>query len=300
MWFKNLRPYRFTYAIDLEPDTLEAALAAHAFAPCTPIDTARAGWTAPLGREGSQFTHPVGRATMVCLRRQEKILPPAAIRETLNERVESFEVREGRPMHRKERAALRDEVRHDLLPRALTRSDHLYGFFDTGRQLLLIDAISAAKAELMLDNLRAALGALPVVPLAPRGDVADILTRWVRERTPDGIELDAECELQNTRDAKNVVRCRHQEIDSREVLVHLDAGKRVTQLALNWRDTIRFVLGEDFSLRRLRFEAKIRGHDDGEADDPAGRFDQDFAVMSLQLGRLLDELIAACGGPEQD
>lgn len=300
MWFKNLRTYRFTYPIDLAPDTLEAALAAQAFEPCTPIDTARAGWSAPLGRDGSMFTHTVGQATMMCLRRQEKVLPPAAIRESLNERIDAFEAREGRPMQRRERATLRDEIRHDLLPRALTRSEHLYAFVDVGRQLLCIDATSPAKAELVLDNLRAAVGALPVVPLAPRGDVADVLTRWVRERTPNGIELDADCELQNTRDAKNVVRCRNQDIDSREVLAHLDAGKRVTQLAVNWRDAIRCVMAEDFSLKRLRFEAKIQGHADGEADDPAGRFDQDFAVMSLQIGRLLDELVDACGGPEPD
>ena len=299
MWFKNLRPYRLTYSIELTPEKLEKALSAHTFAPCGKIDLARAGWVSPLGNAGQMLTHTVGKFTMLCLRRQEKVLPPAAINEQVLEKVEQLEAREGRPAQRREKTTLKDEVIHELLPRALTKSDHLFAYFDLERQFLLVDAASEAKAELVLDHLRTALGVLPVVPLDCHGDAADIMTRWLKSRVPAGFELEQEIELQNSREARNVVRCRYQEIDSREVLAHIDAGKRVTQLAINWREAIRFMLAEDFSIKRLRFEAKITDHGDGEADDVAGTFDQDFAVMAVQLGRMLDELLEAFGGMEK-
>ena len=94
------------------------------------------------------------------------------------------------------------------------------------------------------------------------------------------------------------MRCRFQDVDSREVLGHIEAGKRVTRLALTWREAVRFVMSEDFVLRRLRFDAKITEHGDGAADDAVGRFDQDFAVMAVQVGALVDALLEGFGGIE--
>ena len=299
MWFKNLRPYRLTYDIGLTADKLEQALADDTFSPCGKVDLARAGFVPPLGDAGTMLTHTVGNNTMVCLRRQEKVLPPAAIAEQVAERVAALEAREGRPAQRRERTALKDEVTLDLLPRALTRSERLFAYFDLQRKFLFVDAASERKAELVLEHLRAALGTLPVVPLDCHGDAASVMTRWVTNRPAANFGLDEEIELQNSREARNVVRCRYQDIDSREVLGHIEAGKRVTRLALTWREAIRFVLAEDFVLRRLRFDAKITEHGDGEAEDVAGTFDQDFAVMAVQLGRMLDELLEAFGGMEK-
>ncbi|MEO0616017.1 MAG: recombination-associated protein RdgC [Pseudomonadota bacterium] len=299
MWFKNLRAYRLTYDTGLTPDALESALADAVFSPCGKVDLARAGFVAPLGDAGTMLTHTVAQTTMLCLRRQEKVLPPAAIAEQVSERVAALEAREGRPAQRRERTALKDEVTLDLLPRALTRSERIYAYIDFQRKFLLIDSASERKAELVLEHLRAALGTLPVVPLDCHGDTASIMTRWVTNRPEAGFELDQEVELTNSREARNVVRCRYQDIDSREVLGHIEAGKRVTRLALTWREAIRFVLSEDFVLRRLRFDAKITDHGDGEADDVAGSFDQDFAVMAVQLGALLDSLLEGYGGMEK-
>lgn len=299
MWFKNLRAYRLTYSIGLDADTLEEALVANAFTPCGKVDLSRSGWVAPLGSDGTMLTHSVGKTTMICLRRQEKVLPPAAINEKLGERVEALEAREGRKALRREKTALKDEITLDLLPRALTKSELLYAYFDFERQYLLIDTPSASKAELVIDQLRAALGAFPVVPLDSQDDIAAVMTRWLKSRVPAGFDVEDDIELQNTREARNIVRCRYQDIDSKEVLTHIDAGKRVIKLGVVWRDAIRFLLGEDFSLKRLRFEAKITDHGDGDAEDAVGQFDQDFAVMAVQLGRLLDELLEACGGVEQ-
>ena len=299
MWFKNLRAFRLTYSTGLTPEKLEEALSAHQFSPCGKVDQARNGWVAPLGHHGQMLTHTVGHQTMVCLRRQEKVMPPAAVNELVAEKIEALEAREGRPVLRREKTTLKDEVMMELLPRALTKSELLFAYFDLQRQYLLIDTASAAKGELVVDQLRNALEVLPVVPLDSHGDTAEIMTRWLKSRVPEGFDLEQEIELQNTRESRNVVRCRYQEIESQEILGHIDAGKRVTKLGISWREAIRFLLAEDFSISRLKFEAKITDHGDGEADDVDGTFDQDFAVMAVQLGRLIDELLEAFGGVEK-
>ena len=164
---------------------------------------------------------------------------------------------------------------------------------------LIIDTSSNTKAEEFLEHLRATLGSLPVVPLKCHGDAANIMTNWLQNGTPDNFDLDGDCELQNPRESKNIVRCRNQELESAEIQSHLKAGKRAIQLAVNWRDSIRFVLSDDFSIKRLRFEEIVQEQAEGEANDKATQFDQDFAVMSLQLNQLIKELLEEFGGIEK-
>jgi recombination associated protein RdgC len=165
---------------------------------------------------------------------------------------------------------------------------------------LIIDSASANKAEEFMDHLRATLGSLPVVPLKCHGDAANIMTHWLQDTAPKTFELDNECELQNTRESKNIVRCKNQELESSEVLSHLKAGKRVTQMAMIWRDAIRFILTEDFAVKRLRFEEIIQEQAESDVDDRATQFDQDFSVMVLQLHEFIKELLEEFGGIEKE
>lgn len=300
MWFKNLRIYRLTRTIDTSPETLETKLAEHSFQPCSNLEFSRYGWISPLGRHGDLYTHTVNGCTMICARKQEKILPPAAINEMVEEKVADLEARQDRSIYRKEKRNIKDEVIHTLLPRALTRSSQTFAYFSGKQDLLVIDAASATKAEEFLDYLRHTLGELPVVPLTCHGDPAEIMTHWLKQKTPKGFDLDNECELRNPRESNNIVRCRNQELESDEIMGHLKAGKRVIQLAINWKDAVHFLLTEDFGIKRLKFEDSIRDEADTNADDTVSQFDQDFAVMSLQLGFLIDDLLEAFGGMEKD
>ena len=110
--------------------------------------------------------------------------------------------------------------------------------------------------------------------------------------------FDGEAELQNERDVRNVVRVRNQELEADEIASHLKAGKRVTQLALVWREAIRFVIDQDLALKRVRFEDQVQEQAEG-ADDEISQFDQDFAIMTIQLAQLLGELVEHMGGVQR-
>lgn len=300
MWFKNLHIYRFNKPFDYSAESLERVLQEQAFSPCGNHDFSRYGWVPPLGRDSEMLTHSANGYIMICARKQEKILPPAAVNEQVEEKVQELESNQGRSVYRKEKRNIKEDVVHTLLPRALTRSFHLYAYFAPKQKLLYIDTPGTARAEEFLEHLRASLGSLPVVPLACRGDVAEIMTRWLQGRVPEGFDLDHECELRNPLDGSNVIRCRGQELESDEILGHIKAGKRAIQLALNWREAIQFLLTEDFHVKRLKFADRLKEEAESDAQDAAVQFDQDFAVMTLQLGHLVDELLEACGGVDKD
>jgi len=299
MWFKNLRIYRITRTIDISPETLEAKLAENAYQPCSNLEFSRYGWVPPLGHHSELYTHSSNGHTMICARKQEKILPPAAINEIVEEKILELESRQDRSVYRKEKRNIKDDVIHTLLPRALTRSAQTFAYFAPAHKLLCIDAASATKAEEFLDYLRHTLGELPVVPLTCHGDPAEIMTHWLKQTTPKGFELDNECELRNPKEANNIIRCKNQQLESDEIMTHLKAGKRVIQLALSWKDAIRFVLTEDFSIKRLKFEDALKQEADTAADDFASKFDQDFAVMTLQISIMAGELLEAFGGMDK-
>jgi recombination associated protein RdgC len=300
MWFKNLRIYRLTKEIDISNELLESKLAEQLYRPCNNLEFSRYGWVPPLGKHSELYTHASNGYTMICARKQEKILPPAAINEMVEEKIHELEDKQDRRIYRKEKRNIKDDVIHTLLPRALTRSFQTYAYFAPEKNLLVIDAASATKAEEFLDYLRFTLGELPVIPLTCHGDPSEIMTHWLKQRIPKGFELDNECELRNPLESNNIIRCKNQDLESDEIMTHLKAGKRVIQLAILWKHAIHFVLGEDFSLKRLQFEGTIQEEAVTDADDFASQFDQDFAVMAFQLDSLIEELLEAFGGKAKD
>ena len=92
MWFKNLRIYRLTKEIDLSPEALEAGLREQSFSPCANMDYSRFGWVPPLAKDSDLYTHKCSDYIMICARKQEKILPPVAINEMVEEKILDFEL----------------------------------------------------------------------------------------------------------------------------------------------------------------------------------------------------------------
>ncbi|MNT45964.1 Recombination-associated protein RdgC [compost metagenome] len=82
-----------------------------------------------------------------------------------------------------------------------------------------------------------------------------------------------------------------------EVKNHLANDKLVTKLALNWGERISFVLGDDLSIKRLKFSEDLRErNDDVASEDPAARLDADFALVTGELAQFIPSLFTALGG----
>lgn len=301
LWFKNLMVYRLSRDVALTADEMEKQLSAFAFTPCGSQDMAKTGWVSPMGSHSDALTHAVNGQIMICSRKEEKILPSPVLKQELQAKIEKLEGEQHRKLKKTEKDSLKDEVLHSLLPRAFSRFNQTYMWIDTVNDLIMVDAASAKRAEDMLALLRKSLGSLPVVPLTMESPIELTLTEWVRSgELPAGFIIQDEAELKAILEEGGVIRCKKQNLISDEIAVHIEAGKLVTKLAVDWQERIQLVLADDGSLKRLKFADTLRDqNDDIDREDFAQRFDADFILMTSELAALISNTIEALGGEAQ-
>lgn len=301
MWFKNLRIYRFTQDFTLDAKALSERLEAGAFVPCGSQELARYGWVSPVDNQADSdqgLVHASQEYFMICAKKQEKVMPAAVLNEAVDEKVATITEAEGRPVGRKERQSLRDDVMLELLPRAFTRSSLQFAYIAAKKGYIVINAASATKAEELLSALRDAVGSLPVIPLVSKQLPHQMMTQWVNQAdAPARFVLGDECELADPKETTSVIRCKHQDLASAEINSLLQSGMIVTKLGMQWLQGVDFILDDQLAIKRLRFEDEIREKADGyEAQNKRELFDIEFSVMTLELSAFIDDLIAALGG----
>ena len=299
MWFKNLRLYR-TQALPFDQSRMQEALEKNTFQTCGALDLYRQGWVSPFGRSRQALFHHANGCTLVCARRQDKVLPSAVVNEALEAKIEQIHRDEGRDIGRKERRDLKDELIFSLLPKALTRSALHYAYIDHVHNLIVVNAASAAKAESVLDLLRESLGSLNATPLTPHTPSAHVMTAWLREGQADApFIFGDQCELRESKEER-VIRFRHQSLDADEVRQHLETGMHVSKLHLHWRDTVSFVLEDDFAMKSVKFGDRLQEELEQQAGDEAdARLDTEFVLMHSELRVFTKELLDAAGGEAQ-
>jgi recombination associated protein RdgC len=301
MWFKNLQIYRLESPLGLSAEALHQQLETTAFSPCGSLQPETIGWERPLGRDGHLLTHAIGQCVMICACRQERLLPSTVVSEELDERVGAIEDKEGRKVRRKERLQMRDELIVDLLPKAFTRSSRTYAYIDEANGWIVVDSPTAKRAEMLLSLLRETLGSLRVKPLAVREAPASVLTGWVGTAVPDDFVIKDECELREPSEDGGVVRCRRQALDSDEITTHLEAGKQVVRLAVEWKERVGCLLCDDLVVRRLKFLDLVQDEvADAAAEDAIARFDVDFSLMTLELANFIPRMLEIFGGPAEE
>ena len=298
MWFKNLSLLRFTENFTLTAEELQERMESGRFQACGSLQPMSFGWTAPLGRDDGPLVHSTGGKFMICALREEKVLPAAVVNEFLIEKIAEIEEQKGTPVRKKEREALREEIIHDLLPRAFSLTRKLYAYIDPLAGWLVVDSANAKKSEELASWLRRCLESLPVALPSVNERPASVMTRWLAESAPPtDIVIENECELRATDEEGAVIRCKNHDLTAPEIQNHLEAGKEVVKLAVNWNERLGFVLDDSLGIKRLRFlDAVQEQAADVEADNEADRFDADFSIMSLELAAFLPRLLELFGG----
>ncbi|HHR5909315.1 TPA: recombination-associated protein RdgC [Providencia alcalifaciens] len=295
--FKNAIVYRMTRDIQISSDELEAQLKNLEFSPCGSQDMMKVGWTNPI-KTGEALTHSVGNQILFVAKREEKILPTDVIKKELQAKIDKLETEQGRRLKKTEKDSLKDEVVQDLLPRAFSKESTVSVWIDNDNQRIIVDASSAKRAEDTLALLRKTLGSLPVVPLTMKTPIELTLTDWLRDGViPQGFNLTDEAELKAMLAEGGIARFKKQDLVSDEIASHIEAGKLVTKLSLDWNDTIQFTLCDDCSLKKIKFSDMLKAqNDDIDREDIAQRFDADFALFTGEMTRLIDSVIQSLGG----
>jgi recombination associated protein RdgC len=299
MWFKNLALYRFTEPFTLSADELVAKINDKRFRSCGSHDEFSMGWTSPVGNTVEQLIHESNGFMMLCLKKEEKVIPAAVIAEMLQEKVSEKEEQEARKLSKKERTALKDELIFELLPRAFSFSKKTYAYIAPKGGWIVVDAASAKKAEDLLSFLRKCISSLPVVPINTIDKPTIIMTQWLSDNhsLPKDLVIEDECELRSPEEDGSIIRCKRHNLGLPEITNHLDTGKQVIKLAVNWTDRLSFIVDENLSIKRLKFLDLIQDQvADTEAEDEISQFDVDFSIMSLELSNFIPRLVEIFGG----
>lgn len=293
MFFRNLTLFRFSPAVAEDLQRLDEALAEHRLRPCGPLEMSTRGFVPPVGRgEEASLTHAVNACTLVTVGGEDKLLPAAVVNDELQRKVQKIAEEEGRKVGGRERKRIKEDLLNELLPRAFVRSSRMSAYVDRKHGWLVLDTASRKSAENALTQLREALGSFPAVPLAPEEGPRVLMTDWLANgNLPAGLALGDECELRDPATATGAIaKCRRQDLDAEEVKEHLRNGKQVFQLGLVFDERISFVLGEDLVLRKLKFLDVVLDELSDSHQDAAAEMDASFALLTLELERLLGKL----------
>jgi recombination associated protein RdgC len=294
--FRNLRLYRLHSAWPDAEAALSGQLEQAAFEPCGSFTERSSGWEPPAGGDADPLCRRVGGADLMRLRNQVRLLPAAAVNETLEERVAEFRRRAQRDPSRKEKRELKDEVHAELMPRALLKSERVKGFCLIAEKLIGIDTASEAQAERFLDRLRDSLGSLQVTPLQFKQPFAQLINRVFLGNGPPAFRPGRECRMQDPAAGAAVVSWLDIDLTDDDVRRHVRNGLKLTRLGVVFDDLATCVIDQDGVIRKLRLQGMNEAEDAEE--DPLARLDTEFVLLTGVIRRLVKALGKSLGGAD--
>lgn len=295
MWFKQLSFYLLPEMPDKQ--ALEAALAESKFTPCLGLDWYRQGFDRVVPFS-SDLVFTSQDTSRICLKKEEKVLPAAVIRDALNIKIGEIEHAECRNVGRKEKQELKNIITDDLLPRALTKCSTTTAII--ANYFLLVDTANRTRAEVMLSKLRDAMGGLNASLPRTQTSPSSLMTEWLLNGAAGrDFELDCDCELKGIGEAASVIRISRKDLTAEDVINHVKNGMVVTQLGLCWKERIRFVLTQDFTLKRIQFLDVLQEEiaNDGDLE---GLWFASQAIMAASMCDLINHLAKLLSGFAED
>ena len=293
MYFRNLTLFRFSTAVADDLKRLGDVLSEHPLRPCGPQELFTKGFVPPVGGgDEAPFTHVVKHYTWLTTAGEDKLLPAGVVNDELQRKIRKITEEQGRKVGGRERKRLKEDVITELLPRAFVRSSRMSAYTDTQNGWIVLDTSSRKSAENAITLVREALGSFPAVPLAPEEGPRVLMTDWLANgNLPEGLALGDECELRDPATATGARwKGRAADLEGEEVKEHLRNGKQVFQLGLVFGDRISFVLGEDLTVRKLKFLDVVMDELGDSFEDAESEATATFALFTLELERLLAKL----------
>ncbi|AHI61211.1 recombinase [Vibrio phage vB_VpaS_1601] len=299
MFLKQFIAYRFSRELELNLTQLEQQLKEFMFVPCGSQDKQKFGWVEPTGALGGDaFVHSADGNILLTAKKQIKLMPSDTINQKLNEKVKKIEEVEGRPLKKKEKDNIKDEIIQDMLPQAFTRDSYANVLILTSLNMILVDVSSHTKAEEVLSLLRKTMGSLPVVPAIGASAFETLVTGWIKEgASPARFSMLDEVVLKSVTSDGGTAKLAHQDLASEEVKQHLEAGKVATKCAFDWQGRMKYLMSDAFVVSKIKWADELKDqNDDIPREEQLARFDADFALACGELRVFLVEMFDSFGG----
>jgi recombination associated protein RdgC len=293
--FRNVRYYQIKGDWPKTEEALSEELTKAGFKPCGPLTERSSGWVGINSDADKLLARRLNGADLLKLRSQSRVLPPAVINEALEERFDEYRARMQEEPGRREKRRLKAETKDSLLPKAMVKSDRIWGYVDLGEKIIGIDAAQASVAERFLRHVRIPLDALDIRPLKFKQPVDALLKQMFLGDMPAPFNLGRECRMQDAADSGSTVRWNDFDLTDPTIRNHVADGMRLTHLAIEYDSVLSCVIDENGVLGKLRF----LGMDDKETmpdNDPLGQLDAEFVVLTGTLRQLMGDLKKLLGG----
>jgi recombination associated protein RdgC len=292
--FRNVRFYKLEGSWPDSEDLLSKSLETAGFKPCGPLTERSSGWTSIDPDSSENLARRVNGADLLRLRSQSRVLPPAAVNEELEVRIEEFRNRMQEAPSPREKRRLKAEARDELMPKALLKSDRIWGYVDLKEKILGIDCTQDATAERFIRRLQASIDGVNLRPLQFMQPVDELLSGIFLGGEHKQFTVGRECRMQDMGDAASVVRWTQFDLTDPTIRNHVANGMRLTHLAIEYDNIMSCVLNENGIISKLHF----LGMDDDIEDhkDPLARLDAEFVLITGTLRNLLGDLKKLLGG----
>lgn len=292
MWFKSVQIFKTNFhQIESERQAILNQAAAFQFKPCGKHEISSVGWIDPAGTESENLIYESHQCWLLALKVQEKVVPQATINEQVAERVKALEEETGKRISKREQAAIKDDVFHQLLPLAFTRNKTILGYLDAVTGLLVINATQVKLLDQFVHFLNKSFAKLHVEKVQTQ-DIGLILTGWLlSQQYPESFVIEDTCVLQDSNE-DSLIRCQRENLLSEEIINLLEAGRQVQQLSLSWQDQIRFTINADLQLKGIKFLEILQDQaKDIHTETEEERFDADLSIMVAVFREWLSALL---------
>ena len=162
MFFRNLTLFRFPTSLDLSD--LDTHLEQARLKPVGALELSSRGFISPFGRDGEALSHRIGDALWLTVGSEDKLLPSSVVNDLLQKKLVELEQREGRKPGGRTRKRLKEDLVHELLPRAFVKPSRTDALLDLEHGFVAIDTSSRKNAETVVSEIRHAMGSFPALP----------------------------------------------------------------------------------------------------------------------------------------
>lgn len=289
--FKNAMVYQITQPAKDYIDALVVKAADNIFAPCAPSQSSSVGFV-PVFKDGP-LVYEQQNFAVVRVKKQSKSLPAAGINEILEEKVEEIEQEQDRKVYRKERLTIKDEIIAEKLPSVLPTSEMIYAYIDTRLNMVVVDAGSEAKSDIVLHMIREAIGSFPVMIPEVKSNPVGSMTRWLQTRQSPYFQFGRNCILHEPMEGGATMKVIDDDLFSDSVEAAINEGKQVQNISLGYDHSITFDLYNQHKLKRLSLSDEV---EPPEEETPGSIFDTGIFIMVEQLHELIPKVGEAFGG----
>lgn len=290
MWFNNALIYH--YEFKEQPD-LMTAMAEEILKPCPPHARFIYGW---LPAYADELVQEVAGCSLICLGKEERILPRGVIKRMLDERIQTIETQQGRTIKRAEKAQLAEDLEFELLPKSFCVQKRLFAMLDTVSNRLIINSSSNNQASQLTALLRKSLPGLHLEPLPLNENLALRFAQWLSnpELLPPSFQLASDCLLFSLDNEKKRVNCKGYELPAEEILTLLAQGLGVAEISLVWNERIQFTLTQDLTFKRLKSLDYLidEFNEIQELEEEYLQRDAALTLLSGELRHLTNDLLA--------